>query len=88
MARRRSTPEVAPGDPRTVQVHKDGETHMVTPEVAGVLRNQGWTIDGADAEELSALRQRVAELETQLEGTPAPEPTPPPADEPAPAEEA
>jgi hypothetical protein len=76
------TPKPAAGDPRTVEViAPDGKgSDWVTPEVARVLENQGWTrTDGggtADAvakavEAASApLNQRIAELEAQLASDP------------------
>lgn len=45
-----------------------GETEKVTPEVAGVLRNQpgeGWRVD-TDAE-ISDLKAQIAQLEQQID---------------------
>lgn len=72
MARRRkSEPPEGTRPDQTVLVTRGDDEHWVTPEVAGVLKNQGWTIEGSDYEELTKLRTRVAELEAQLEGAPA-----------------
>lgn len=66
--RSKSTPPEGTRPDQTVHVSRSGEDHWVTPEVAGILKRQGWSIEGADYEELEKLRAKVADLETQLEG--------------------
>lgn len=63
------------GDPRTVEVTKDGVNHWVTPEVAGKLDHQGWErVGGPQSDSDAAVEQataplvaRIAELEAQLD---------------------
>jgi len=61
-------------DPRTVEVTRGDEAHWVTPEVAGVLEQQGWEraggpvsdIDKAVEKATAPLKARIDELKQKL----------------------